>query len=134
MRDCLFCQIVKGKLPAHKVWEDQDHLAFLSIFPNTEGFTVLVSKRHYPSNFALVSEKILSEMMIASKKVAQKLIKAFSDTERIGLVVEGEGVDHLHFKLIPMHESQYSGFLTSKEGPRADDRKLAVIAQKIRES
>ena len=134
MKDCLFCQIVAGKLPAHKVWEDEKHLAFLSIFPNTEGFTVLASKKHYPSNFALVSEKVLSEIMIASKKVAQKLIKAFPDTERVGLVVEGEGVDHLHFKLIPMHELQYSGFLTSREGPRENDQKLAAIAQKIKEN
>jgi len=109
-------------------------LAFLSIFPNTEGFTVLVSKKHFPSNFALVPEKVLGEMMIASKKVAQKLIKAFSDTKRVGLIIEGERVNHLHFKLVPMHESQYPGFLTSREGPRANDQKLAAIARKIKEN
>ena len=134
MKDCLFCQIVAGKLPAHKIWEDERHLAFLSIFPNTEGFTVLISKKHYPSNFALVSGKILGEIMIASKKTAQKLIKAFPDTERIGLAVEGEGVDHLHFKLIPMNPESYRGFLTTKEGSRADDKKLAAIARKIKEN
>lgn len=37
---CIFCQIVEGKAPCHKVWEDEHHLAFLSIFPNTDGFTV----------------------------------------------------------------------------------------------
>ena len=134
MKDCLFCQIVKGKLPAHKVWEDEKHLAFLSIFPNTDGFTVVVTKKHYPSNFTKVSDQVLKEMMMAAKKTAQKLIKAFPDTERVGLIIEGEGVNHLHFKLIPMHESQYSGFLTTKEGPKDDDEKLARIAKQIREN
>ncbi|WP_197734991.1 HIT family protein [Photobacterium damselae] len=41
---CVFCEIVKGKLPCHKVWEDDKHLAFLSIYPNTKGFTVVILK------------------------------------------------------------------------------------------
>ncbi len=41
---CIFCQIVEGKAPCHKVWEDEHHLAFLSIFPNTDGFTVVIRK------------------------------------------------------------------------------------------
>ena len=39
---CVFCRIVAGQEPAHRIWEDTDHLAFLSIFPNTEGFSVVV--------------------------------------------------------------------------------------------
>ncbi len=134
MKDCLFCQIAKGKLPAHKVWEDKNHLAFLSIFPNTDGFTVVATKEHYPSNFTQIPEETLKEMIVAAQKVAKKLIKAFPDTKRVGLVIEGEGVNHFHFKLIPMHPGQYKSFLTTKEGPRADDQKLVRIAKKIRAS
>lgn len=43
---CIFCQIVEGKAPCHKVWEDEHHLAFLSIFPNTDGFTVVIPKKN----------------------------------------------------------------------------------------
>lgn len=134
MKDCLFCQIIAGKLPAHKVWEDEKHLAFLSIFPNTDGFTVVVTKEHHSSNFTKVPDQVLEEMIVAAKKTAQKIIKAYPKTERVGLIIEGEGVNHLHFKLIPMHPEQYKGFLTSKEGPRVDDQKLAQVAQKIRAS
>lgn len=35
---CIFCEIVAGKAPCHRIWEDEKHLAFLSIFPNTQGF------------------------------------------------------------------------------------------------
>ena len=47
--DCIFCKIVNGEVPCHKVWEDEKHLAFLTIFPNTEGVTVVIPKKHYPS-------------------------------------------------------------------------------------
>ena len=47
--DCIFCKIVKGGAPSHKIWEDEKHLAFLSIFPNTEGFSVVITKEHFPS-------------------------------------------------------------------------------------
>jgi hypothetical protein len=41
METCIFCQIVTGQAPCHPIWEDDGHLAFLSIFPNTPGFSVL---------------------------------------------------------------------------------------------
>ena len=47
--NCIFCQIVKKETPVHKIWEDDKHLSFLSIFPNTEGFSVVITKQHYPS-------------------------------------------------------------------------------------
>ena len=43
---CIFCQIVRGEAPAHRIWEDDQYLAFLSIFPNTEGFSVVIPM-HY---------------------------------------------------------------------------------------
>ena len=49
MEACIFCNIVNGAAPCHKIWEDEKHLAFLSIFPNTPGFSVVITKRHYPS-------------------------------------------------------------------------------------
>ena len=49
---CIFCQIVEGKAPCHKIWEDEHHLAFLSIFPNTDGFTVVIPKSVTPSRIA----------------------------------------------------------------------------------
>lgn len=44
MSECLFCGIVAGTTPAHVIWEDNQHLAFLSIFPNTPGTSVVIPK------------------------------------------------------------------------------------------
>ncbi|EAQ1115738.1 HIT family protein [Salmonella enterica] len=147
---CIFCQIVEGKAPCHKVWEDEHHLAFLSIFPNTDGFTVVIPKKHYPSYAFDLPPQALADLMLATQKVAKKLDKAFPDVSRMGMFFEGFGVDHVHSKLSPMHGTgdlthwkpiesrqnkffeQYEGYLSSHDHERADDEKLAALAARIR--
>jgi len=144
---CVFCKIVAGEIPAHKVWEDDAHLAFLNLHPNTEGFTVLATKDHYGSYFAEVPTDVLNRLMAAAKQLARKLDTAFSDVGRTGLIFEGFGVDHIHAKLIPMHgtkqgwrggETQidqyfatYPGYLSSHDSAPASAEELAATARKI---
>ncbi len=149
--NCIFCKIAKGEMPAHKVWEDENYLAFLSIFPNTEGFTVVIPKKHYSSYAFAQSDEILSNLILAAKKVARKIDNAFEDVGRTGLILEGFGVDHLHAKLFPMHSTsaeswqpvesdidiyfeKYLGYISSHDSSRADDEALAVTAKKIRQA
>jgi len=147
---CIFCNIVAGKAPSHKIWEDEKHLAFLTIFPNTEGFTVVIPKKHHPSYAFDMQDEVLKDMIVAVKKVARLLDKSFDDVGRTGMIFEGFGVDHLHAKLVPMHGTgdmkewkpiksnlnkyfdQYEGYISSHDYQRADDSKLAELAKKIR--
>ena len=46
MQECIFCQIVAGKLPSYKVYEDEEFLAFLDIFPKSTGHTLVIPKKH----------------------------------------------------------------------------------------
>ena len=134
---------------AHKIWEDEKHLAFLSIFPNTEGFSVVITKEHYPSYAFDLPTDALSDLVVASGKVAKLLDRAFEDVGRTGMVFEGFGVDHVHTKLFPMHGTKikdwkplhsnmdkyfekYEGYISSHDYKRADDVKLAALAEKIR--
>ena len=66
--NCIFCDIVEGKSPCHKVSEDEKHIAFLSIFPNTKGFTVVIPKAHYGSYAFDQSDEVLSHLVLATKK------------------------------------------------------------------
>ena len=151
MENCIFCKIVAGTAPSHKVWEDDRHIAFLTIFPNTDGFTVVATKAHQPSYIADVSEDVSNALFDAMRTVAKKIDAAFDDVGRTGFIFEGFGVDHLHGKLFPMHDTvsdtwkqheshvptffeKYEGYISSHNGARADDARLAEIAQKIRES
>lgn len=150
MNNCIFCGIASGKIPSHKVWEDERYLAFLTIFPNTEGFTVVIPKKHYSSYVFDLPDKIMGKLMVAAKKVAKLLDSKLEDVGRTALVFEGFGVDHLHTKLIPMHGTKmknwklisspsnlkyfkkYEGYVSSHDHKRADDKVLAALAKKIR--
>jgi histidine triad (HIT) family protein len=150
MEGCIFCKIVKGEAPAHKIWEDEKHLAFLSIFPNTPGFTVVITKEHYPSYAFDLPEEVLKDLTIATKKVAKLLDAKLPDVGRTAMMFEGYGVDHIHAKLFPMHGTKmdkwkssekrintyfntYPGYISSHDAERADDAELAKLAEKIRE-
>ena len=101
--ETIFHKIVRGEIPCHKVWEDEKFLAFLSIFPNTEGVTVVIPKTYQPSYFAEASDDALAELVLAAKKVAKLLDAKLDDVGRTALVFEGFGVNYLHAKLFPMH-------------------------------
>lgn len=149
-QDCIFCMIVAGEAPSHKVWEDDRHLAFLSIFPNTKGVTVVIPKEHYGSYVFEVPEEVTTNLLKAARKVAKILDTKLETNIRTGLIFEGFGVDHLHAKLFPMHGSRqkewakiessvekyfekYEGYLSSHDYKRADDGELAELAKKLRE-
>lgn len=148
MENCIFCKIVKGEAPCNKIWEDEEHLAFLSIFPNTEGFSVVTTKKHYPSYAFNLPDDVLEKLIIASKKVAKLLDAKLEDVARTGMIFEGYGVDHVHSKLFPMHGTKmanwkpieskidkyfkkYEGYISSHDYKRESDENLKKIADKI---
>jgi len=147
--DCIFCDIVSGKAPSHKVWEDEGHMAFLSIYPNTPGVTVVVTKKHYPSYVYQLPDAVFYGLLGASRKVALLLDEKLEGVGRTGLVAEGFGVNHAHVKLFPMHGTKmnewqsinsnvdkyfekYEGYLSTHNGKREDDEVLAQTARKIK--
>lgn len=152
MIDCIFCKIIRKESPSHMIWEDDKHVAFLSIFPNTEGTTVVVPKAHYASYAFDLSDEVLSDLILATKKVAKLLDSKLEDVGRTAMVFEGFGVDHAHAKLFPMHGTvdikewkpikskvdkyfkQYEGYISSHDFERVDDKKLAELAKKLRDS
>lgn len=146
--NCIFCQIVDGSSPSFKVWENEQYLAFLSIFPNTEGVTVVIPKEHFASYVFDLPEKVRTELIEASCTVAKLLDSKLEDVGRTAMVAEGFGVDHAHIKLFPMHGTKdkdwkphhskintyfenYEGYISSHDADRADDEKLTELIKKI---
>ncbi len=148
--NCIFCKIAAGEMSCHKIWEDQEHMAFLSPFPNTEGFSVVITKQHNPSYAFANSDEILKKLIVATKKVALLLDKKLKDVGRTGMIFEGFGVDHLHSKLFPMHGTKdmskwkplksnvekyfekYEGYISSHDYKKEDEQKLAKLAKSIK--
>jgi diadenosine tetraphosphate (Ap4A) HIT family hydrolase len=146
MPETIFDKIVSGEIKSHGVWESETHIAFLTPFPNTPGFTVVIPKINIGDNvFALTDEQYI-DLMKATKTVANILEKALG-VKRVALVFEGTGVAHVHAKLIPLHGDlagetdvwgdttefveEYRGYLTTLEGPKMDDEQLDAIRDKI---
>lgn len=50
MKECIFCKIVRGEIPCHKIFEDNGVLAFLDINPVSKGHTLVISKQHHEDN------------------------------------------------------------------------------------
>lgn len=143
----IFDKIVGGEIPARVVWEDDDHMAFLTPFPNTPGFTVLIPKKFEGDYAFSMTNESYEKLMNATKTVANILEKAF-DTPRVATIIEGTGVAYVHVKLIPLHgdlagqtgvwskhtefTEDYRGWLTSAEGPKMDDAHLDETQAKIK--
>lgn len=147
MDACIFCKIIKGEIPSFKVEETTTHLAFLDINPNTKGVTLVIPKQHVESNLLTTDENIYLETLSFAKAVANKLAKKLN-VDRVGLAIEGMGVNHLHIKLYPFHmginpaveahESKdrvfneiYPGYLTTQLGQQADFDELKKLSKEL---
>lgn len=95
----IFEKIVAGEIPAHKVWEDADHLAFLDIRPVAPGHTLVIPKKSTDQLFAMDDEDY-RRLMEAAKKVAE-ILKKKVVCERVCMAVVGFEVPHAHIHLIP---------------------------------
>jgi diadenosine tetraphosphate (Ap4A) HIT family hydrolase len=151
MNECIFCKIVKGEIPSFKIFEDKDTLAFLDINPNTQGVTLVIPKLHTKSNVVTADNELYINTLNKAKEIAN-LLASKLNVERVGLAIEGSGVNHLHIKLYPFHTNEkskqsnveigeletrvfnkiYPGYLTTQLGPQADFEELRKLSELIK--
>jgi histidine triad (HIT) family protein len=96
---CVFCEIVAGRAPAHKICEDELSLCLLDINPFAEGHCLVISKRHEPWWHDLSEDEVVSLFRLA-KKAAGRIMKAFHP-EFIGMYARGRRIPHTHIFLVP---------------------------------
>lgn len=146
--DTIFDKILRKEIPSWIVWEDDNHVAFLTPFPNTPGVTIVIPRINPGDYIFDVSDEVYMELMQAAKTVAKGLEKAFNT--KIALIFEGTGVPYLHAKLYPMHNvynfdesklpdkpvffEDYPGYLITQSGPMMPDNQLNDLKQSIRDA
>jgi len=146
MNNCIFCKIVEGKAKAFKIYEDKKYIAILDAFPNIEGQTLVITKRHMNSYAIDLSSRELCSLMTATRKVAKILEKGLK-VKRVHIVMEGTAINHLHVKLYPaigmknkneqhianeiIYFDKYEGYVTTLLGPKADEKDLKGTQNKI---
>ena len=97
----IFSKIVNGDVPAHKVAEDDNHLAFLDIFPLAKGHVLVIPKKETDCIFDIASDEYM-ELWKFAQKIAKGMDKVIP-CERIGVAVIGLEVPHAHIHLIPLN-------------------------------
>ncbi len=98
----IFTKIVNGEIPAYKVAEDDNYLAFLDVNPNAKGHTLCIPKQEIDKIFDMDEDQYLG-LMKFSRKVAKALEKTVP-CKRVGVAVIGLEVPHTHVHLIPLNE------------------------------
>lgn len=121
----IFSKIIAGDLPAYKVAEDEQFLAFLDIQPLVKGHVLVVPKVEVDYIFDL-EDKLVGNMMVFAKKVAKKMDAVF-DCERIGMTVIGLEVPHAHIHLIPINGIADMDFSQPKLSLSEDEMKAIAL-------
>lgn len=130
MPDSVFTRIIKGEIPCHKVYEDDKTLAFMDIQPVSDGHVVVVPKVQVDFVWDLATEDYQA-LMITVQKVGKRLRELFPEKKRIGVMVEGLGVeDHAHVNVFPFDNAQE--FRSIPKSAEPDHTKLAEIAERLK--
>ncbi len=134
MNDCVFCKIVKGEIPSHKVYEDDDVLAFLDISQVTKGHTLVIPKVHY-DNFLATPKEVMHKVMDVAQRIGQaQMLRLGAKGVNILTNVNkeaGQSVFHFHVHVIPRYEKQEGFKIEMKENNNLKDLSLPVLAQEI---
>ena len=128
----IFAKILKGEIPSHKIYEDEDTLAFLDIMPRIEGHALVITKAQARDLFD-VTPQALAALMRTVQKLAP-IVRDALDAD--GVLIQqfngaaaGQTVFHLHFHIIPMKQGRP---LKPHAGQMANQAELAATAEKIR--
>jgi len=126
----IFSKIVSGDIPAHKVAEDENYLAFLDIFPLAIGHVLVIPKKETDCIFDIATDEYL-ELWNFAQKVAKGMDKVIS-CKRIGVAVIGLEVPHAHIHLVPMNNVSDINFERPKL--KFSETEMKEVAQKISEA
>lgn len=128
----VFAKIIRGEIPSTKVFEDDEILAIMDVFPQSEGHVLVIPKRSQARNILDVEPEALAAIIAAVQRVARALREALRPD---GLTVMqfngsagGQTIDHLHFHVIP----RWHGKAMGRHGDgMADQETLKTQAAKI---
>lgn len=127
MKECIFCKIVKGEIPCHKIYEDKDVFVFLDKNQYVEGHVMIIPKKHSRWLWDMKKEDYLT-LEAGAYKIANAIRKAFN-TEWVEEVVAGMGVPHVHIHLLQRQDNDGIGEIPVKNmepQPTEEERKEFV--------
>lgn len=110
--NCIFCDIVNKKIPNYTVYEDDNCLAFLDVFPHAEGHTVVVPKKHFENIWSMSVEDF--QLLSVGLRAAAGRVQARLNPDGINIginngAVAGQAVPHVHWHILPRYAGDGGG-------------------------
>lgn len=136
---CIFCEIIAGRMPAHRIYEDEQCLAFMDIMPITSGHVLVIPKEH-AANIWELSPPASAALMPAAQRVALALRKSGLPCEGINLfmannAVAGQSVFHAHLHVVPrVHGDGFGLRFPPQYGQSVQSEILQQQAERIKEA
>ena len=135
MEKDIFCRIIDGEIPCHKLYEDLDVIAFLDISQVTKGHALVVSKKHY-DNFLTTPKEVMHKVMDVAQTIGQVAIK-YLGARGVNILtncyeISGQTVPHFHVHVIPRYEDGDGFKLEMKNN--AEGLNLPAIANIVKEN
>ena len=124
----LFTRIINGEIPGRFVWKDSDVVAFLTIAPITPGHTLVVPREEVDS-WTHASPELLGKVMDVAQKIG-KVQEDLYDAKRVGVLMEGFEVDHLHVHVWPAYSM--ADFVVHNVDHNPDPAVMEATAGKLR--
>lgn len=100
--DCLFCKIIKGEIASNKIYEDDKVIAILDAYPEVDGHTLIIPKKHY-TDFKELDDEIILHINKVAKILNAKLMQKLNSTGFTFAVNYGDrqAIKHFHLHLLP---------------------------------
>ena len=133
---CIFCQIVDGSLPSHRIYEDMDVLAFLDIQQITSGHTIVIPKHHY-DNFLSTPKQVMNQVMNVAQRIGQAQMQTL-DAKGVNLLsnvlrAAGQSVFHFHVHVIPRYLPSDRLKITIQKADSSDQLNLPTLAKQLKD-
>lgn len=125
----IFTRIIRGEIPAHKVYEDKKTLAFLDIHPAQPGHTLIVPKTQIDRLEDMPDDEYAA-LMATTKKVMHRVVGVLGREYRACLKLEGFDVPHAHVHVIPCRSAK-DFWVKQRMGSEPDHTALAAMAQRL---
>ncbi len=138
---CQFCDIVAGKAPCRKVYEDEYTLGFLDLFPISRGHSLVIPKRHIRWFTDIKPEDNLAGPFLRACYIVARKVKNAFECEYVTLLIRGTRVPHLHMLIVPTIKGEENlldktlnlhHFCQGQLRPQFSESELDAIAEKIR--
>lgn len=129
MEDSVFTKIIKGEIPAHRVYEDEKTIAIMDISPIQPGHVLVIPKTQV-EDFYNLSDEDYTALFKTVKKVATKLKQFFPAKKKIAMQIEGLDVPHVHVTLFPIDNADQ--FRAPNSASEPDHRALGEMAAKLK--